>query len=296
MTAGVPTAGALRESLERCGYFASDELALALHLAKTIHKPLLVEGEPGSGKTALAAACARSLDTELIRLQCYEGLDASSSLYEWNYARQLVDARAATELGSTEAPDVFSEAYLLERPLLRSIRHTGPSAPVLLIDEMDRADEEFEALLLEILSEFQVTIPELGTFRAERPPLVIVTSNRTRDLSDALKRRCLYLWLELPDPEREQRIVASHVPELTDRLSSQLLRFVSYLRGLDLQKQPGVAESIDWARALAALGVIELDASLVGSTLGCLLKNDEDVRFVRARDEQDWVHAAGLAR
>jgi MoxR-like ATPase len=271
---------ALQAAMERDGYVAEPAIATAVYLAQGMQKPLLVEGEAGVGKTELAKVMARALGTELIRLQCYEGLDANTALYEWNYQRQLLRLRIAER--ETHDPAaledlIFAREYLLERPLLRAItRREGP--PVLLIDEIDRADDGFEAFLLEVLSDFQVTVPELGTIKATHVPHVVLTSNRTREIGDALRRRCLYLYVEHPDFEKELRILHGKVPGLDEHLARVVTRFVQALRKRDLRKVPGVAETIDWAQALLRLRRDRLDPELVRVTLGCLLKDDHDIR------------------
>jgi MoxR-like ATPase len=268
----------LHEALERHGYVADPAIATALFLATDLRKPLLIEGDAGVGKTETAKVLARLLGTELIRLQCYEGLDAATALYEWNYPRQMLRVRLAEQAGRDPAETeqtIFGREYLLERPLLRAITRTaGP--PVLLVDEIDRADDGFEAFLLELLSDFQVTIPELGTVRAVHVPHVVLTSNRTREIGDALRRRCLYLYIEHPDLEKEIRIVAHRVPDASAALGREIARFVRALRRRRLAKVPGVAETIDWAQALVRLGRERLDAECVGETLGCLLKDRHD--------------------
>jgi MoxR-like ATPase len=265
--------------MEGEGYVADATIATALFLARTMRRPLLVEGEAGVGKTEIAKVWARLLDTELIRLQCYEGLDVSTALYEWDYQRQLLRLRLAEHEGKGGGEIeglIFSRDYLLERPLLRAIsRREGP--PVLLIDEIDRADDGFEAFLLEVLSEFQVTVPEIGTIRAEHVPHVVLTSNRTREIGDALRRRCLYLYVEHPSLEKEVRILRLRVPGAGERLARAVAGFVHELRRRPLVKAPGVAESIDWAQALLHLHRDRLDAETVGQTLGCLLKDREDL-------------------
>jgi MoxR-like ATPase len=270
---------ALQADLERHGYVADPAIATAVFLAREMRKPLLVEGDAGGGKTELAKVLAALLETELIRLQCYEGLDVNTALYEWNYSRQLLRVRMAEDEGRT-AEDIeeviFSRPYLLERPLLRAItRRDGP--PVLLIDEIDRADEAFEAFLLEVLSDFQVTIPELGTIRATHAPYVLLTSNRTREIGDALRRRCLYLYIEHPAFEKEVRIIRLKVPGAGEDLARQIARFMQALRRRQLSKVPGVAESIDWAQALVRLHRDRLEPELVAETLGCFLKDQRDV-------------------
>jgi len=270
---------ALQEAMERDGYVAEPSITTAVYLAREMRKPLLVEGDAGVGKTELAKVIARLLDTELIRLQCYEGLDANTALYEWNYQRQLLRLRIAErEEHDPKALEdlIFGREYLLERPLLRAItRREGP--PVLLIDEIDRADDGFEAFLLEVLSDFQVTIPELGTIKAEHVPYVVLTSNRSRDIGDALRRRCLYLYIEHPSLDKEVHILRGKVPGLDEHFALAIGRFVQLLRQRDLRKLPGVAESIDWARALVRLQQERLDAEIVRMTKGCLLKDDQDL-------------------
>jgi MoxR-like ATPase len=268
----------LEAALRGVGYLPDRGLASALFLSGALQKPLLLEGEAGVGKTAAATALAEALDARLIRLQCYEGLDVSHAVYEWNYPRQLLHIRAAQE-GTVSEEELFGPEFLIRRPLLEAIEAEEPV--VLLIDEVDRADEEFEAFLLEVLSEFQITIPELGTIRARRIPSVVLTSNRTRELHDALKRRALFHWIGHPPLEREVEIVRLRVPGIPERLAQQAAAFVRGLRGLDLSKPPGVAETIDWAQALAALGREEIDAAVVEQTLGSVLKYREDIEAVR---------------
>jgi len=274
----------LQRAMEERGYVADETIATALFLAREMRKPLLVEGSAGGGKTELAKVLAQLLDTELIRLQCYEGLDVNTALYEWNYPRQMLRARLAEQDGRS-ASDVealiFSRDYLLERPLLRAITRNGGPA-VLLIDEIDRADEGFEAFLLEILSDFQVTIPELGTIRAQHPPHVILTSNRSREIGDALRRRCLYLFVEYPTLEKEVRILRLKVPTASEQLARQIARFMQAIRRRRLSKAPGVAEAIDWAQALVTLHRSHLDADTVADTLGCFLKDRHDVEDLDA--------------
>jgi MoxR-like ATPase len=274
-----PEITSLIEAMERVGYIADEAIATAVFLSREMRKPLLVEGEAGGGKTELAKVLAAILDTELIRLQCYEGLDVNTALYEWNYPRQLLRVRMAEDEGQ-RASDIeeliFDRAYLLERPLLRAItRREGP--PVLLVDEIDRADEGFEAFLLEVLSDFQVTIPELGTIHATHVPYVVLTSNRSREIGDALRRRCLYLYLEQPALEKEVRILRTKVPDASERLARQIGRVMQALRSRRLSKAPGVAESIDWAQALVRLHRDSLDADVVSDTLGCFLKDRHDL-------------------
>ncbi|MFC5138572.1 AAA family ATPase [Actinomycetospora rhizophila] len=269
--------GTLRAELGATGYLADDGLATALFLAVALRQPLLLEGEPGVGKTRAALALAEVLDTRMFRLQCYEGLTAAEALYEWNHPRQLLAIRLAESRGEALADDdLFGEAYLLARPLLAAVTHPGPRPAVLLIDEVDRADDEFEAHLLELLAEGSVTIPELGTRHAVHRPVVVLTSNRTRDLHDALKRRCLHHTIPHPDTAAVEAIVRSRVPEVGDALADQVARALGRLREPPLLKPPGVAEAIDWAHALHALGVTTLDAGSAGRTLGAVLKYDED--------------------
>jgi len=273
----------LKDRLAAVHYVADDTLATALQLALTLKRPLLLEGEAGVGKTEIAKALSAILDARLIRLQCYEGLDANAAIYEWNYQRQLLAIKASEHEQASAAEiekHIFSEDYLLRRPLLEAI--SQDRSPVLLIDEIDRADEEFEAYLLEILSDFQITIPELGTVTATSIPHVILTSNGTRELSDALRRRCLYAYVEFPGPERELAIILSHMPDIEERLAVQVARFVRALRKEDLEKAPGIAETLDWAAALTGLGVTALDQDLatVQQSLICLLKTEADAKAV----------------
>ena len=277
-----PDIQSLLEAMERVGYIADEAIATALFLAREMRKPLLVEGEAGGGKTELAKVLARLLDTELIRLQCYEGLDVNTALYEWNYPRQLLRVRMAEHDGrpaSAIEELIFDRAYLLERPLLRAITR-GDAAPVLLVDEIDRADEGFEAFLLEVLSDFQVTIPELGTIRAEHIPYVVLTSNRSREIGDALRRRCLYLYVDHPALEKEVRILRARVPGASEQLARQIGRAMQALRQRRLSKAPGVAESIDWAQALVRLKRQSLDSAVVAETLGCFLKDRHDIEEI----------------
>jgi len=281
-------------ALEAEGYVAEPATATAVFLAREMRKPLLVEGDAGVGKTELAKVLARLLGTELIRLQCYEGLDVQTALYEWDYPRQLLRLRMSD--GRGEDPQdlearIFSRHYLLERPLLRAI--TRPDrAPVLLVDEVDRADDGFEAFLLELLSDFQVTIPELGTIRAEHPPYVVLTSNRTRELGDALRRRCLYLYMEHPSLEKEVRIIRTHWPEAQERLVREVGRFLQALRGRPLVKSPGVAETLDWTQALLSLREDSLRPEVVRQTLGCLLKDRQDLEALTPSEVASLVTLA----
>ena len=277
-----PEIQSLLDALEREGYVAEPQIATAAYLAREMRKPLLVEGDAGVGKTELAKVMARLLDTELIRLQCYEGLDVQTALYEWDYPRQLLRLRMAEGRDGREDAEIeqriFSRDCLLERPLLKAITRDAP--PVLLIDEIDRADDGFEAFLLELLSDFQVTIPELGTIRAEHPPHVVLTSNRTRELGDALRRRCLYLYIEHPDLEKEVRIIRTRRPAASERLAREVGRFLQALRTRALVKPPGVAETLDWTQALVSLRQKELNEDVVTQTLGCLLKDRADLQTV----------------
>ena len=277
----------LRERFSSFGYIASPELATALELSLALEKPLLVEGPAGVGKTETAKVLADVLGTRLIRLQCYEGLDAANALYEWNYPKQLLRIRMTEKDGSSveeRESQIFSEPFMLKRPLLEAI--TQDTAPVLLVDEIDRADEAFEAFLLEMLGEFQVTIPEVGTIRARERPAVILTSNRSRELSDALRRRCLYLWMRYPTREQEVAILRARLPDIDARLAGQICAFMEYLRAQPFQKVPGIAESLDWARALTRLHRDALDEATVEQTLGCILKVQEDWEALLAQRER----------
>ena len=270
-------------------YVADRSLATALYLALSLQKPLFLEGEAGVGKTEIARVLSESLKRPLIRLQCYEGLDAATAVYEWNYARQMLEIRLQEASGSSDreklADDIFDERFLIERPLLQAIR-TGDNsaAPVLLIDELDRTDEPFEAYLLEILSDFQITIPELGTIKAASPPIVIITSNRTREIHDALKRRCFYHWVDYPDAIRELEILAVKAPNIPETLSAQIVSFVQKLREHDLFKVPGVAETIDWAHALTQLDCMGLDSNIISDTVGALLKYQDDIERIKGSE------------
>jgi MoxR-like ATPase len=274
----------IQSLMEAAEYVTDAPVATSVHLALTLEKPLLIEGHAGVGKTEIAKVMARMLGTNLIRLQCYEGLDASTALYEWNYQKQLLHIKlgeGSRRSVAEQEQEIFSEPFLLRRPLLQAISQDG-RPPVLLVDEVDRADEEFEAFMLEVFSEWQVTVPEIGTIRATRAPHVVLTSNRTRELSDALRRRCLYLWIDYPGFDKEVRIIERKVPGVNERLAVQVARFMEALRGVRLTKVPGVAETLDWARALMALHADHLDEVLVNETLGCVLKDAEDIKRFRA--------------
>ena len=281
----------ITETLRGEDYVSDDAVSMSLFLALKMGRPLFLEGAPGVGKTEIARVLSHAFDTELIRLQCYEGLDIHHALYEWNYPRQLLQLQAGQkeDLGA-----IYSDEYLLKRPLLQAIDPKRTSAAVLLIDEIDRADEEFESFLLELLSDFQVTIPELGSVKATHRPIVILTSNRTREIHDALKRRCIYCWIDYPSLEKELAIVSMKVPGLSQHVRTQVVKFVQKLRQEDLLKPPGVAETLDWAEALVHLGIAELDAETVRQTLGVVLKNQEDISIVeRLLDDQSWAAQAG---
>lgn len=281
---GLGTTEDVEKAFRERGYIPDRSLATAVFLALQLGRPLLLEGEAGVGKTELAKVLAASLGANLIRLQCYEGLDVNTAVYEWNYPRQMLEIRLLEARGVAQqasAHDIFGPEFLIKRPLLQALESTDGVPPVLLIDEIDRADEEFEAYLLEILSDFQVTVPEIGTIRAERPPRVILTSNRTREVHDALKRRCLYHWIDYPSEAKEFEIVLARVPSAPASLARRVVGFVHRLRGVDLTKVPGIAETLDWANALLSLGATELSPQVVDETLGVVLKYEEDIRHVR---------------
>jgi MoxR-like ATPase len=279
----VPDVETLAQRLAGVDYLVDEGLATSMYLSLRLPQPLLLEGEAGVGKTEAGRSLAAVLDTPLIRLQCYDGIDAAEALYEWNYPRQLLSIRLADSSGQKlSEEDLFAPDYLIRRPLLRALEHPGPRPAVLLIDEIDRADDDFEAFLLELLADAAVTIPEIGTIRATHPPAIVLTSNRTRDLHDAVKRRCLYQWIDYPTPEREVEIVRRRVKGASETLAVQVADAVARIRGSDVQKPPGVAEAIDWVAALDLLGVEELDEAAVDRTLGSVLKYSEDQELVRA--------------
>jgi len=271
--------------LTKADYVADRSLATAAFLSLKLHRPLFLEGEAGVGKTEVAKVLAKTLGRKLLRLQCYEGLDVASAVYEWNYSRQMIEIRMAEAGGAVDreqlGTDIFDKRFLIERPLLQALEPTPGGAPVLLIDELDRADEPFEAYLLEVLSDYQITIPELGTVKAEKPPIVVITSNRTREIHDALKRRCFYHWVDYPDAARELRILRIKVPHAAEALSRQVVHFIQHLRKMDLFKLPGIAETIDWTQALTQLDVLTLDPETINDTVGALLKYQDDIAKIR---------------
>jgi MoxR-like ATPase len=290
----VPNVETLAQRLAGVDYLVDEGLATSMFLALGLPQPLLLEGEAGVGKTEAAKALAGVLDTPLIRLQCYEGIDAAEALYEWNYPRQLLSIRLAEASGTRlREEDLFGPDYLIRRPLLRALEHPGPRPAVLLIDEIDRADDDFEAFLLELLAEAAVTIPELGPVRATHPPVIVLTSNRTRDLHDAVKRRCLYHWIDYPSPEREVEIVRRRVKDASETLAVQVADAVSRMRESDVQKPPGIAEAIDWLAALRLLGVERLDPDAIDRTLGTVLKYSEDQDVIRAAGLEQLVSGRG---
>jgi MoxR-like ATPase len=293
LTELLPDVGCLVEALDRVDYLADEGLATAMFLSLRLPQPLLLEGEAGVGKTEAARALADALGTPLIRLQCYEGMDTSEALYEWNYPRQLLRIRLAEAGGEQlEEDDLFGETYLVRRPVLRAIQHAGPLPAVLLIDELDRADHDFEAFLLELLADAAVTVPELGTIRADHPPAVVLTSNRTRDLHDALKRRCLYHWIDYPSPAREIEILRRRVPGTSRGLADDVTAALARLRSADVQKPPGIAEGIDWVATLEVLGAERLDAGAADRTLGAVLKYREDQEAIRGQGLQTLVRGS----
>jgi len=299
MSKASPTSiDATQTLLAKADYVAERSLATALYLSLAMKRPLFLEGEAGVGKTEIAKVIATVLERELLRLQCYEGLDIAQAAYEWNYSRQMIEIRMAEAEGvkSREglAQDIFSERFLVRRPLLRALEGVG-APPVLLIDELDRTDEPFEAYLLEVLSDWQITIPELGTIHAEEPPIVIITSNRTREIHDAVKRRCFYHWVDYPDAARELEILKRKAPKSAERLSKEVVAFVQRLRGMDLFKLPGVAETIDWANCLVALDRLALDPETVNNTLGVLLKYQDDIEKVAGEEAERLVNEAKSA-
>ena len=290
---------ATQSLLDSTGYVCGRSLATVVFLSLKLGRPLFLEGEAGVGKTEIAKALAKSLDRRLIRLQCYEGLDAASAVYEWNYPAQMIEIRLAEAAGAADrdalTSELFSERFLTRRPLLEAMEPQPGGAPVLLIDELDRTDEPFEAFLLEALSDFQVTIPELGTVKAPEPPIVIVTSNRTREVHDALKRRCLYHWVDYPDMERELEILAARAPEVSETLSKEVVAFVQRLRKEDVFKKPGVAETLDWAKCLVSLDALELNPQVITDTLGALLKYQDDIARFQGSDAKALLDEVRLS-
>ena len=272
----------IKSSLDDHHYIANRALATSIYLSLKMDKPIFLEGEPGVGKTEVGKVLAQMLNTDLIRLQCYEGLDVHNAIYEWNYSRQILQIRMMEVEGQKDkdkiSKEIFSPGFLIKRPLYQAIDHDGDNPPVLLIDELDRADEEFEAFLLEILSDFQITIPEIGTIKAKEPPVVVITSNRTREIHDALKRRCLYHWIEYPSAEQELEIIKRKVPDINEALGKQVVAFVQTIRQKDFFKLPGIAETLDWANALITLGTTELSTEITSDTLGTLLKYQDDIQ------------------
>jgi MoxR-like ATPase len=299
MTEPASSIESIQTAFARYSYVADRELSTAVFLSLALERPLLLEGEAGVGKTEVARTLAQVLDAELIRLQCYEGIDLNTAVYEWDYPRQMLEIRlleARGEARSAATRDIFSEEFLIRRPLLRALENHGKVPPVLLIDEVDRADEEFEAFLLELLSDFAVSIPEIGTVRAKRPPRVILTSNRTREVHDALKRRCLYHWIEYPSAERELAILHARLPQVADTLAREIVGFIQRLRSAELTKSPGVAETLDWAAALTALGAKRLEPAQVEQTLGVLLKYQEDVAAMRSGGARTILEESRLGK
>lgn len=289
MTKDIPTGiDETLSLLNNSAYIADRSLATTLYLSLKMGKPLFLEGEAGVGKTEIAKVLSSALGRNLVRLQCYEGLDIGSAVYEWNYSRQMIEIRLAEASGAIDekafSKDIFAKDFLIERPLLKALKTEDAGPPVLLIDELDRTDEPFEAFLLELLSDFQITIPEIGTIKAKEPPIVIITSNRTREIHDALKRRCLYHWVDYPSAERESEIIAARLPGIDKQLSAQLVAFVQKLREEDLFKLPGVAETLDWAEALTQLDKISLDSEAIDNTLGTILKYQDDISKIRGSE------------
>src|SRR3954469_21208825 len=294
--AGTQTIEAIQDDFRGRDYITDRSLSTAVFLALELGRPLLLEGEAGVGKPELAKVLASSLGARLIRLQCYEGLDVNTAVYEWNYPRQMLEIRLLEARGAVEqatAHDIFGPEFLIRRPLLQALESRDGTPPVLLIDEIDRADEEFEAYLLEILSDFQVSVPEIGTIRADKPPRVVLTSNRTREVHDALKRRCLYHWIDYPSAQKEFEIVIARVPAAPERLAREVVAFVHRLREADLTKVPGIAETLDWAAALLSLGSRELTGEVVDETLGVVLKYEEDIRRIRGTTARAYLAEAG---
>jgi len=287
----------LQQALVASDYVADRPLATAIFLALKLQKPLLLEGEAGVGKTEVAKTLARMTGRHLIRLQCYEGLDVNTTIYEWNYTRQMLQIRLLEAIGATEShatmKEIFGPEFLIKRPLLQAIEESWDQPPILLIDEIDRADEEFEAFLLELLSDWQISIPEIGTIRAAHPPTVIITSNRTREVHDALKRRCLFYWIDYPSLEKERRIVAARIPGASEQLAHQVVAFVQELRKMDLYKLPGVAETLDWSTALIALNAEALTPGVVDDTLGAILKYQDDILQVRGTGVKSMLEKIG---
>ena len=295
MATVIDTIDGIQEILQQHRYVADRSLATTLYLALRLQKPILLEGEAGVGKTEIAKVLADLLDVNLIRLQCYEGIDVANALYEWNYARQMLEIRLVEATGGSREEtlkDIFGPDFLIRRPLLQAIDHGFERPPVLLIDEIDRADDEFEAFLLELLSDFQVTVPEIGTISTDTPPVVVMTSNRTREIHDALKRRCLYHWIDYPNFAKEFQIVTTKVPEAHTTLARQVCGFIQELRTIELYKLPGVAETLDWARALVQLGSEQLDDQTIDATLGCILKYQEDIEKIRGPQAHSLLAAA----
>ena len=292
----INTVDDIRSSLDDHHYIANRGLATSIYLSLKMEKPIFLEGEPGVGKTEVGKVLSQILHTDLIRLQCYEGLDVHNAIYEWNYSRQILQIRMMEAEGQKDkekiSNEIFGPEFLIKRPLYQAIDHDGDNPPVLLIDELDRADEEFEAFLLEILSDFQISIPEIGTIKSEKPPVVVITSNRTREIHDALKRRCLYHWIEYPSAEQEFEIVKRKIPEANNVLGKQVVAFVQAVRQKDFYKLPGIAETIDWANALIKLGTTELSTEITSDTLGALLKYQDDIEKMDGEATQGLVQRA----